>query len=204
MSTVDFAQQLDRQLRYIETSAREYDAGNKDEAIRVGTSLRVVFHQTGASTSLLTHLNAVGVRLLSTCDLNPPHAGFCNNVTNANSDPFKEDMWATPWLDKSKSRRFVSSQVWRSDEIMFLLGCITVSRRELSLWAANKDGGAHVDDNPPLDYDRVRRGMDFTFTLGKHDGTQVILSIRDLHLAALRQFAYETLNSPELLRLAGR
>ena len=46
----DFVEQLGKQLRDIETSAREYDAGNKDAAIRIATSLRAIFHHTGKQT----------------------------------------------------------------------------------------------------------------------------------------------------------
>jgi hypothetical protein len=112
MSHVDFAGQLDRQLRFIETSAREYDTGNKDEVIRLGTAPRVVFHDTNTSTSLLKHLNAEGIRLLSTSDLNPPHTAFCNNVTNSMLDPRRLDMWAAPWLDKANSQRQVEFKNW--------------------------------------------------------------------------------------------
>ena len=55
----EFVEQLDKQLRDIETSARDYDAGNNASAIRIATCLREIFHQTAQSTPLLAHL-AVG------------------------------------------------------------------------------------------------------------------------------------------------
>jgi hypothetical protein len=64
---INFAEQLAKQLRFLETSCREYDAGNQDEAIRLATVLRVIFHNTAASTSLLLHLGATGINMLSTC-----------------------------------------------------------------------------------------------------------------------------------------
>ena len=64
MSEIDFVQQLEKQLRYIETSANEYDAGKVDEAIRIATCLRVIFRQAKHSTSLLTHLQANHINLL--------------------------------------------------------------------------------------------------------------------------------------------
>jgi hypothetical protein len=87
---------------------------------------------------------------------------------------------------------------------MFSLRNITVSRKDLALWAANKDGGAHVDANLGLGLERVKNGMDFTWTVGWPDGSSHIVKCRDLHLAALRQFGYEVLHSPDLLELAGR
>jgi hypothetical protein len=152
----------------------------------------------------LNHLNSTGIQLLSTCELNPPHSGFSNNLTNLMLNPFTGDMWAEPWRDKARSHRIVGFPDWWQKEVIFSLGTITVSRRELTVWASNKDGGAHVDHDPGVDYERVRQGMNFTFTVGRPDGTSEICQARELHLAALRQFGCELLNSPELLKLAGR
>ncbi len=204
MRTVNFNDQLERQIRFIEASCKNFDEGHKDEAIRIGTCLRVIFHQTSSSTSLLTHLNAPTTQLLSTSTINSPGLGFCNNSTNAMLNPFTNEMWAEPWLDSAPNRRTINHLEWWSGEIMFSRDSVTVSRKDLSLWAANKDGGAHVDQDPGADYETVRKGMDFLFALGKPDGSSVLLAISDLHLAALRQSGYEILNSPELLLMAGR
>ncbi len=204
MPAINFAQQLGKQLSFIETSAREYDRGYKNEAIRIATALRVIFHQTPRSTSLLTHMNATGIELLSTSDPNPAHSGFCNNVTNVMLNPFNLDMWAEAWLDRARTKKSVLFNDWWSNEIIFSLGKIVVTRRELALWAANKDGGAHVDASPDVDFERVKNGMDFTWTLEWPDGSKHILKCRDLELAALRQFGHDVLNSPELLKLGGR
>ena len=59
-----FKEQLARQLRFIRNSCRLYDEGNKEEAIRIGTSLRVLMRDTTdrkgrpLSVSLFSHLKA--------------------------------------------------------------------------------------------------------------------------------------------------
>ena len=96
---VDFTAQLQRQLGFMENSARAYDAGHRDEAIRLATSLRVLFHQTPKSTSLLWHLGAESIMMLSTSDRNPVAPGVCLNVTNnliMNVDT--GETRAAPWL----------------------------------------------------------------------------------------------------------
>ena len=59
-----FKEQLARQLRFMRNSCRLYDEGNKEEAIRIGTSLRVLMRDTTdrkgrpLSASLFSHLKA--------------------------------------------------------------------------------------------------------------------------------------------------
>ena len=59
-----FKEQLARQLRFMRNSCRLYDEGDKEEAIRIGTSLRVLMRDTTdqkgrpLSASLFSHLKA--------------------------------------------------------------------------------------------------------------------------------------------------
>ena len=76
MLDVDFMKQLDKQVRYIETSAKAYDAGDTDEAIRIATSLRVILHQTKSSTALLSHLKATFTRIMTTVPKPPYPQGW--------------------------------------------------------------------------------------------------------------------------------
>jgi hypothetical protein len=64
--TTNFGQHLRKQLGFLERSCASYDAGHKDEAIRIATTIRVLIHNTKASTSLLKHLNATTINLLTT------------------------------------------------------------------------------------------------------------------------------------------
>src|SRR5690242_14489850 len=61
-----FKEHLVDHLRFIEKSCQAFDAGDEAEAQRIATSVRVIFHQTGRSTSLLTHLGVTRVSILST------------------------------------------------------------------------------------------------------------------------------------------
>src|SRR6266545_3514326 len=45
--------QLQRQLGFLKRSCEDFDAGQHDEGLRIAVSLRVLFHDTSASTSLL-------------------------------------------------------------------------------------------------------------------------------------------------------
>lgn len=202
---LSFPEQVDRQLRFIESSAREFDAGQRDEAIRIGTSLRVLFHQTQKSTSLLRHLGAEGISLCSTSAGTPVSPGLGLNVANnLITNPFTGEMRASPWLADAPHKNPISYTAWWQGEVVVFSSGVEITRKALCLWAANQDGGAHVDDNQHADYEFVQRGLDFTFTITHENGRQLIARPADVHLAALRQFGWEVLASPDMLRLAGR
>jgi hypothetical protein len=51
-----FQQQLQEQIGFLDASCAAYDYGNKSEALRLATTIRVLVHDTSNSTSLLKHL----------------------------------------------------------------------------------------------------------------------------------------------------
>lgn len=51
-----FRRLLSSHVGFLKRSCWLFDQGHEDEALRIATSLRVLFHDTDASTSLLTHL----------------------------------------------------------------------------------------------------------------------------------------------------
>ena len=53
---MDFIEQLRRHIKFLERSCAAFDAGHAEEALRIAVTLRVLFHDTTKSTSLLTHL----------------------------------------------------------------------------------------------------------------------------------------------------
>jgi hypothetical protein len=75
-------------------------------------------------------------------------------------------------------------------------------RKDVIKNIAEKEGGAHVAERIPESYDVLSkpRGI-IKLTIGYGEDTQEI-PIGDVHLAVLRQMAYEVLNSPTLLALS--
>ena len=82
-----FKLQLSRQVQWLSKSSAEYDRGDVDEAIRLSVPLRVLFHDTRGSTSLMTHLQVKEFRLLSTATTVSPTAGFWSATTNMRLQP---------------------------------------------------------------------------------------------------------------------
>src|SRR5919112_1162240 len=69
-----YQQELKKQLGFIRRSCQGYDEGEVDEAIRIAVPIRTIMHDTRHSTSLLTHLNAKGIKLWSSIHGAPENA----------------------------------------------------------------------------------------------------------------------------------
>ena len=125
VGSLSFVEQLKRQLHFLETSCREYDTGNVDEAIRAATALRVIFHNTSSSTSLLMHLGATGISLLSTCGRRPsnPPNGYWPALVQIDIDVALRSVDCRPILDaRPGAHRFIPFNRWWYDEIVYVGG----------------------------------------------------------------------------------
>lgn len=199
---VELIRQLNRQLDFIITSCRHYDAGRHDEAIRIAQATRVLFHETKKSRSLVRSLlNRPDIKLRSTVTLPSAanyHAfGFLG--MEVNTGRFR------PFLDNSpRSEEVAVSDWWTSETILRSLDDkrLSVTRRELVLDAANTDGGAHVDVARSAKYEMLIRGLGLSIGVRWRSGVRTTVLFRNAHLAALRQIGHEIITSPELNRLA--
>jgi len=68
MNVIDnrYYRNLKMQLDFLNRSCLSYDQGFQDESFRIAVVLRVLFHNTKKSTSLLHHLQCEYIPLLST------------------------------------------------------------------------------------------------------------------------------------------
>lgn len=198
----DFREHLARQLEFIQTSCDAYDAGHVYEGVRVATALRVLFHQTKKSTSLLTHLGSPAICLLSTCDVAGPHQAFFPGMTKIELHPVRGHFAYIPNLSVEYERP-VPFNTWWFGEIVYLAKAdnLKITRRDLVLGAANQDGGSHVDATLEPRYEKVLQGLGWSMTVRSGDGTALHISCKDGHLSALRQMGYEVLHSPDLVAL---
>jgi hypothetical protein len=201
MST-DLKQQLRRQLDFLQTSCDLYDSEKREEAIRIAVGLRVLFHNTKNSTSLLRHLGATSINLLSTCEKIPKGAPFFHNLTVIHILPPDLTFDCKPKLGTAHSRRMVAFQKWWDQEVVYLFDRHKkIRRKDLILYAANKDGGAHVDSNLPPDYEMIINGLGWKMSFKHPHGVEEETKLRFAQFAPLRQMAFEALNSPDLLNL---
>ena len=208
VGTLSYAEHLDKQLRFLETSCREYDAGNFDEAIRIATALRVMFHNTDRSTSLLVYLGATSINMLSTAGRrksNPNSNGYWPALVHIDIDMARKTVTARPTFnDRLAAHRVLPFSAWWDSDVIFAAAHRKIKRNRLVVDAANKDGGAHVDNKAALDYRFFQNGAGFSFSVERASGERVESHLVNAHQACLRQLAHEVFNSPELLKLAGR
>lgn len=222
MSAVDFKQQLKRQLRFLENSCKVYDEGHVDEAVRIATVIRVLVHDTQRSTSLLSHLNALNANIVTSNRVPANAVLFSSSLTtiqmNFESDGqgnMTHEVMQLP-AGAEAIHGVLSVFNWWNEPIMKTLEGV-YTRKDIVLWAANKDGGAHVDPTlPPMYVNLVKGKVQSGIATDAPEGqigfyVEIQLSgtprkedhmLPNAHFSDLRQMALEILNSPEILQLA--
>ena len=170
-----FRERLADQLGFLKTSCERYDEGDEREAIRIATALRVMFYDTRSSTSLLTHLKAKdNVALYSVSRPPPPSTlefrGMGRTTLIITPKDYEVVRQVEPVLDdEAHPHTPLSVRDWwempvfvsRQGSQLRLMGTLAAStgedyvitRGDIILGAANKDGGAHVDAVLRLDYE---------------------------------------------------
>ena len=197
---MNFAQHLRRQINFLQRSCQSYDNGNLDEAIRIATIVRVLIHQTNTSTSLLTHLNATTINLLTTT--NDIEKGTLFKFSLGSMELGASGCNYSPQLGNATIQNLVPVNDWWN-QIVFVLDQKTkLSRRKIILSAANQDGGAHVDASLAREYEALTKDGALGYFVTSSTEGEIKTPITDTHLVAIRQMAYELLNSPELIKLA--
>lgn len=183
----------------MERSCADFDAGHREEALRIAVSLRVLFHDTKSSISLLTHLGIKDtVSVLST--FAPGYIEDKKTGMISASIP----MWVSTItgdrvapLDDTARRDFIPVKEWWTEVIMCMNS--KMSRRDVVLAAANQDGGAHVDAAPAPKTRELVAGVGTVRTVA--NGTLSEQALDNHHFPLLRQIAHEVLSSPDLLKV---
>lgn len=196
----EFSENLKVHLAFLARSCELYDQGYKEEALRLAVSLRVIFHDTKQSISLLQHLNLKDkVKLIST---------FVSQKSMG--DKFGNINWHTviPLMLTSNgviaptntwdARSILSANDWWNEEI-WLENELKLSRKDIVLSAANQDGGAHLDANPSTKTKALKTGPIVTV---KINGKLVENGLTNHHYPLIRQISYEVLKANELFTAA--
>lgn len=198
MARERFRKKLVEQTQFLEASCRAYDSGAEIEGFRIATSLRVLFHQTHRSTSLLTHLEMQDCKVLATV---PTHASFTGFVRIQISLASPPPVRAVPKLG-DKFYPLPLNQWW-DKQVVVGFKSRSYTRKDVLLQAANKDGGAHVDGKLDEFYEALASGSQ-TLAI---DGSKLQFAgkapfdqskmqyCQNLHLAMIRQFGHEVLAS---------
>lgn len=174
-----------------------FDQGAEDESIRIAQALRVIFHDTTQSTSLITHLKFGAKKMLSSSRGQGDWTEYLSiriELTSA------RPVTAVPLLGE-RFRELNIEQWWRQEPVFTFKGQ-QYPRRRLILAVANQDGGAHVADVLYKFYEHLSSGeatVGITGNLefaGEPPFEQGVTHFADnAHLALIRQFGHEAFKS---------
>jgi hypothetical protein len=197
---MDLFEHLRRQLDFIARSCEAYDRGYLDEGIRIAQQVRVLIHQTPKSKSLLTQLGATKIRLLTTVSPISSRTIFFDGISTCtfrgdkDGKPGEGTVGARLGGGPPVQKQFPLEAWW--NQPLYVRNEIRVTRKNLVLTAANKDGGAHVDSNLTREYQELNAGL-WTFVTETTE-----MKFPDSHFYFLRQLGYEIINSPDLQVMA--
>jgi hypothetical protein len=203
-----YLKHLKQQIGFLIRSCEMFDAGHRDEAIRIAVVLRVILRDTGSSKSLLNHLGALDILLLSTApDYDSDFAALgpkdrimiYSGLHSIKIHPGVE-ISLDPSLENSFFNDHLTVPRWLNQVVYSTTKKLRITRETLMLGAANKDGGAHVDLNVSEEYQAASRENEMSH-LWKHSGKPVPVSDEPIYLVSLRQMAYEILHSPDIQAL---
>src|SRR5258707_7952271 len=220
-----------QQLDFLARSAAAYDHGYKDEAIRMAGHMRVLFSHSRKSAGLVFQLGGKKILLNSTCPRFPVQPLQFSGIVDFVFRQGQTEGETVAPLDGSytiEGHHFICSQIalfptpkppppesensrhvnhrtvhqWLNELIFIFNPKQRLTRQDLLERAANQDGAAHVDLTLDPDYERLQRPGGIPLSFSWSQGGQQ-LSVKDVHLPALRQMTYELLTSPALRALAG-
>lgn len=192
----DHLEHLRDQLDFIDASCTRYDDGVRAEAKRLAIAVRVLAYDTAVSTGLLTRMGVAAllpwadgtipggpraIRLAREVGIAP--VGSLLTVI----PPASADTWTPAYHQVPLGPLRVGFNYWWQVPRIFDNHRTEASRRDVVLWLAHHDGGAHVDDLPEA-YRAIARGSsvgDFFSRLGRSSKEDSPVP------AAMRQIAEE-------------
>jgi hypothetical protein len=155
----DLRAQLKTQIDFLTRSAQSFDAGERNEAIRMAVGIRVIVHDTKASKSLLRQLGKKDILFYDTA--HPfdsknlmPHLGLFQIHLGGASTGF-----AAPLDNISPERlgRKIQFNTWWDRIVLSDNLKNRFTRKDLVLTLADQDGGAHVDPHLEEKYVKLSR-----------------------------------------------
>ncbi|MBN8653714.1 MAG: hypothetical protein J0L67_19955 [Cytophagales bacterium] len=189
---------LRNQLDEISDFVTIYDSGKKTIAQDIAVKLRVIFHSTNNSKSLIKQLRLDHVSFVDTGkkyeskNLFNSHWGLIAAQTTLGQGG--DGSWKyVPMLDKSAIRLVDFQNWWDSKKVIVDKDKNIFTRRKLVLELADTDGGAHVDEALKADYHNLTRknslGWFQVDQWGKSEALENPVP------PSIRQIAFETLET---------
>lgn len=192
----DLEKHLAEHISFLMRSAHAFDDGYYSEAKRIAVSLRLLLHDTAQSISLLNQLGKKSISFYET-SLNIVPGNLASTLGLINVRFGKDGVTFNAPLDDGAPTRYRRGKLpfddwW--DKVVFIdQNNNRLTRKELVLAVANKDGGAHVDQKLNKAYaDITKRGsLGFTFMKCGEE----VESIIPAEMASIRQICHEVIKT---------
>lgn len=190
-TTLDLEDQLRDQIQFIICSADSFDRGFEAEAKRLAHALRVLLHETVRSRSLLGQLGTLDRLFLDTAS--PVHEdNLLTTHALAAIRMGQGEPRYVPALDSRPSTQMKSFADWWAATIIVDDNQNKLSRSDIVLAVAHKDGGSHVDPILSEQYAALSRGNSLGW---QYEGPNGSIALRSAEGAAVRQIAHEVLRT---------
>lgn len=183
---------LEEQLDFLKFSCASFDKGFEGEIKRLAVSARVLVHDTGASISLLTLANKKNTNFLDTSEPYDDENAFSHSslvqihMSSTGAKPKAH-------LDDDIQSNWISFDAWWNGIVLVDLKKNEFSRKDIVLYLANKDGGAHVDHEIDEKYHDLRTKNSLGWITDLGDGREI--KGEDHVPATMRQIAHELIRS---------
>ncbi|KXP14692.1 hypothetical protein [Tsukamurella pseudospumae] len=198
---------FEQQIGFLERSNAWFDQGHIDEAIRMATPLRVLFHDTAQSHALLDQLAfPEPLTWIDTAGMPDPNnlLSVWGLVQTGIDIGERRPTFRAPLGDRPPSQIITKTmrlprgsrilrEFWWEEPVIRDSEGTEFSRQELVLTVANKEGGAHVDPKIKNTYDKLANSNSMGWTYRDGDRDEVPLSSPVPY--ALRQISYEVVES---------
>jgi hypothetical protein len=186
------------QIRFLKRSALQYDAGDFGEAKRIATVLRTLFHETGNSRALLTSLGILLDLLMYDSSEGGSTVGRPTYLHGMVFLRLSQDAaYVVATTDEGRPGpvppRIPFAQWWINSVYTHQSSSTTFSRKELVLYLANQDGGAHVDQYIDEKWAHFTRDHAYDAVGAVIDGK--VVPFKGLETAHVRQIAHEAFHS---------
>jgi len=189
----EFKQHLREQIGFLLRSCEAYDNGYTDEAKRIATILRILFHDTQKSKSLLCLLGLKDNLALfdSSSKYDPnnlvPHDGLTALKIGGGKTTYIPRLEEMDEL-RRKGQKFFPK--WWNHVVIVDKHKHSFTRRDLILAITNKDGGAHIDPKLDEGYAKLTRGNSMGWVSTDGVNEEPVLPVE---LASVRQIAHEAI-----------
>ena len=160
----ELLESLNQQIDLLHLSCNNFDNGNMNAALYMASTIRVLLHHTEKSFSILNQLKTCfNIDIPDFYDngnnLYDPSAIVRSNLSNYKVEVISDSevkMNVCPIL--SKSNNLVDFESWWHN-ISIYWETYTLSRKDIILLLANKEGGSHVDPKIPEELMLLKRNI---------------------------------------------